>query len=180
MVTDDAPVNQSNKVKTFVGKTLIITLVAAYGFGFYQAVPKLIKTGTEYNMYADNCKIFLERANSAGTTGVAREELDRALSWFKPKYPQDSFEYRDLKADELYLQSQSQNSPLPASIKDSIHNSSSLIDSIELKKIDKLLLGVTPILLWPLLIFLLDIVARLLGINEKIYRILGIDLDKIN
>ena len=179
-MTNDTPANQPNFVKTFGVKTLIITGVAAYGFGCYKAVPTLTKANAEYENYAENCQVFLSRAKSAGTTGIARSELDKGLSWLKQNYPQDSFEYRDLKADELYLQSQSQNSPLPASIKDSIHNSSSLIDSIELKKIDKLLLGVTPILLWPLLIFLLDIVARLLGINEEIYRILGIDLDKIN
>jgi len=178
MMTNDTPANQPNFVKTFVVKTLIITGIAVYGFGCYKAVPTSIKAGTEYDQYTNNCQVFLSRAKSAGTTGIARSELDKGLAWLKQNYPQDSFEYRDLKADEVYLESQNQNTPLPTSIKDSIDNSSNLVDSRELGKFESAQWGAIMIVLSPLLLLTLLLVlyflALLLGVDEEVDAILGV------
>jgi len=186
MMTNDTPENQPNKIKIFGVKTLIITGVAAYGFGCYQSMTTLTKANAEYDQYTNNCQVFLSRAKSAGTTGIARAELDKGLSSLKQNYPQDSFEYRDLKADEVYLESQNQNSPLPTSIKDSIDNSRNLIDSRELGKFESAQWGAIIIVLSPLLLLTLLLVlyflALLLGIDEEvdgIIGVLGIDVLKI-
>jgi len=186
MMTNDTPANQPNFVKTFVVKTLIITGIAVYGFGCYQSMTTLTKANAEYEKYAENCQVFLSRAKSAGTTGIARSELDKGLAWLKQNYPQDSFEYRDLKANEVYLQSQNQNTLLPTSIKDSIDNSSNLIDSRELGKFESAQWGAIIIVLSPLLLLTLLLVlyflALLLGIDEEvdgIIGVLGIDVLKI-
>lgn len=78
----------------------------------------------------------------------------------------------------MYLESQNQNSPLPTSIKGSIDNSSNLIDSRELGKFESAQWGAIIIVLSPVLLLALLLVlyflALLLGVDEKIYGILGI------
>lgn len=45
------------------------------GYGLYQSVPLAISGYKNYDKYTQECGIFLERARSAGTTGVAEKEL---------------------------------------------------------------------------------------------------------
>lgn len=171
--------NNSHKVKAFVRKIFAVAVVAAYGFVIYQALMPTIKVDAEGNKYDNNCKVFLERAKSAGTAGIAKEELGKALRWLQKNYDQNSFEYRDLKGDMTYLEEQKPSSYIPNSIKESILKSSDLVnDTVDPNLVETLVRLIAAILL-PFYVFILFVfsyaLASMLGYkNEGIEKFLRI------
>lgn len=86
-----------------------------------------------YDVYIQECDIFLERAGNAGTSGVAEKELAKAVKWLEDNYSTQAFEYKNLKANLNYLKKQPENLLLPIIIKNTINSSKNVIKNEELK-----------------------------------------------
>lgn len=152
MQTSNEKSNNLPKVKSFLFKGLTVASVALLGLGMYESVTMVVRGESGYENYTVNCQVFLGRAGSAGTIGIAQGELARALRWLEVNYPQSSFEYRDLKANLVYLQNQQPSSVVPASIKDSIRKNAELINGTEEQKLSKSYFGIKLIILLPVVL----------------------------
>lgn len=93
--------NFSNKKAASV--LLGIAGTTLLGYSLYQSVLLAINAYKSYNNYTQYCDIFLVRAGQAGTTGVAKEELEKAVNWLSANYSTQAFEYKDLKGNLNYL-----------------------------------------------------------------------------
>ena len=128
--------NNELRAKSFVyqkavAMTLNITFIVLCGYGLCQGIKSIINDGEKYNKFNQGCKIFLEKAGYAGNIGVAREELQVAVTWLKTNYSTQAFEYKDLKANLDYLKKQPQDSFVPMAIKDSIKQNSTFIRKVK-------------------------------------------------
>ena len=104
----------------FAKRLLAIGATFLIGYHLYQNIPPAILANKNYNMYKLKCEVSLKRASNAGTTGVATEELAKAVNWLESKSLTQSFEYKDLKANLDYLEQQSGNLAMPITITGSI------------------------------------------------------------
>ena len=102
------------------------------GYQLYQNIPPAIRADKNYDIYKIKCEVFLERASQAGTTGVAKEELAKAVNWLESNSSTQDFEYRDLRANLDYLDGQPEDLAMPVSITGSI---SSNLENIEKKQL---------------------------------------------
>lgn len=118
-----------------IGIASTITL----GYGLKQNVPLAINAVKKYNQYTQKCSIFLKRAGTAGTTGIAEPELVKAVSWLETNHLTQSFEYKDLQANLGYLKNQPDKLLMPAVIKDSINKNTVAIESEQTKKLNQAL-----------------------------------------
>lgn len=118
-----------------VAIVIAIASTITLGYGIKQNVPLAINAVEKYNQYTQECSIFLERAGTAGTTGIAEPELVKAVSFLETNRLTQSFEYKDLKANLAYLRSQPDNSLMPTVIKDSINSNTVAITDGENKKL---------------------------------------------
>lgn len=139
------------------------------GYGLYQSVPAAINAYNSYDKYTQECKIFLERAGSAGTTGVAEEELAKAVNWLKVNYSTQSFEYKDLQANLNYLQKQPEDSVLSVVIRDSIKQNTNVIKNVQSKERDAGSFGLELIIILPIATLLTIVTFALLkvGLNYE-------------
>lgn len=120
----------TKKEHIFAGVLLeVVVLVAILliGFGTYKAILKANDLLSNYLKYEQTGGVFLQRAEIAGTVGVAREQLRRSLNYLENDNLSTSFEYQNLKASLSYLETQQSNSPVVASIKKSIEETHDLI-----------------------------------------------------
>lgn len=119
-----------------------------------------------YDAYIQECDIFLERAGNGGTTGVAEEELAKAVKWLKANYSNQTFEYKDLQGNLNYLKKQPNDSLVPVVIKESIKQNTNTIKTEEQKKRDTGSSGINHIIdlaiIIPLIIFMLIILLGLI------------------
>lgn len=106
------------------------------GYVLYQNVSVAIDAQNKYDKYSQGAKVFLERAGSTGTIGVAEKELVKAIDWLEANYSTESFEYRDLQTNLNYLQKQPEDSLLPIAIRDSIKQNANTIKSEQLKELN--------------------------------------------
>lgn len=117
-----------------VAIVIAIASTITLGYGLKQNVPLAVNALQKYDQYTQKCSIFLKRAGTAGTTGVAEPELVKAVSFLETNHLTQSFEYKDLKANLDYLKNQPDNSLMPTVIKDSIKNNTVAIEKEENKK----------------------------------------------
>ena len=115
---------------------LLAGVTLLFGYQLYQNIPPAIRAEKDYDNYKTECEIFLNRASKAGTTGVASAELARGVDWLNSHYSNQSFEYRDLKANLDYLQKQPGNLVMPVTITDSISSNLENIKEKQLKLLD--------------------------------------------
>lgn len=120
----------------FVAIVIGIASTITLGYGLKQNIPIAISAVEKYNQYSQKGSVFLNRAGTAGTTGIARPELVRAVSFLETNRLTQSFEYKDLKANLNYLESQPDNSLMPAVVKDSINKNAVTIESEQTKKLN--------------------------------------------
>lgn len=80
-----------------------VAIVVGAGWNLYRNVNLGLNADEKYDQYTQECDKFLVTAGTAGTTGLAKEELEKAVSWLKDNYSNESFEYRDLKSNLNYL-----------------------------------------------------------------------------
>lgn len=119
-------------VAILIGVASTITL----GYELKQNIPIAISAVEKYNQYTQECNVFLNRAGTAGTTGIAKPELLRAVSFLETNLLIQSFEYEDLQANLNYLKSQPDNSLMPAVVKDSINKNTVTIESKQTQKMN--------------------------------------------
>lgn len=97
------------------------------GYKLYQTVPAYVDAAKSYEQYTQGGEVFLARAGSSGTTGIAQRELDKAVSWLESSNSNQSFEFDNLQANLNYLRKQPNDSLMPVVIKESINESANLI-----------------------------------------------------
>jgi len=134
-------VNSDNDLRTRVilRSVTTITAIACVTFGAFKLNERYeigIKSDAAHQNYVKNCQVLLQNAALSGTIDTSRPELEKAENWLKVNYDQNSFEYKDLRADLNYLRQQPPNSILPVSIVNSIQHSSQLISETEAQKYD--------------------------------------------
>ena len=82
-----------------------------------------------YQNYVENAQPFLRNASNAGTNNVAGEELEKAWVWVEKNYPQDSFEYLELRADLAFLKRQEPFTAVPQIVRESLETTVDRIDT---------------------------------------------------
>lgn len=107
--------------------TGVIVCPIFLGYELYQAVPAYMDASRSYEQYTQGGEIFLERAGSSGTTGIAQGELNKAVSWLESSNSNQSFEFENLQANLNYLKKQPDDSLVPVVIKESINESAFVI-----------------------------------------------------
>lgn len=117
-----------------VAIVIAIASTITLGYGIKQNVPLAINALQRYDQYTQKCSMFLKRAGTAGTIGIAEPELGKAVSFLETNHLTQSFEYEDLKANLDYLTSQPDSSLMPTVIRDSISKNTIAIEKEENKK----------------------------------------------
>lgn len=120
----------------FVAIVVGIASTITLGYELKQNIPIAISAVEKYNQYTQKGSVFLNRAGTAGTIGIAKPELVRAVSFLETNRSTQSFEYRDLKANLNYLKSQPDNSLMPAVIKESINKNAVTIEREQTQKMN--------------------------------------------
>ncbi len=122
--------------KTWIGIFAGICVVLGFAIvGSFNQALLLVPSKQDEKLLTDS-EMFLGNADNAGTTGLAKIELAKGIALLQQSnYSASSFEFRDLKANLIYLKAQPDNTLLPLGIKYAIEKDlDAIVDSVKVNQ----------------------------------------------